>query len=166
MKDIQTQAPVATEAFITPAQFLAHWQGHRKLTRKMIDAFPEDKLFTYSVGNMRPFGELVMEFLGMAVPGLTGVITDKWEQYKTEEIPSTKQELLDLWDDTTETINQLWSKIPAERFMENVLAFGQWEGPVYWIIQYFVDNEIHHRGQAYVYLRSLGITPPAFYDRA
>jgi len=29
----------------------------------------------------------------------------------------------------------------------------------------FVDNEIHHRGQGYVYLRSLGITPPGFYER-
>ena len=30
---------------------------------------------------------------------------------------------------------------------------------------YFVDNEIHHRGQGYVYLRALGIEPPAFWDR-
>ncbi|MEJ6979249.1 DinB family protein [Pedobacter sp. P351] len=28
-----------------------------------------------------------------------------------------------------------------------------------------IDNEIHHRGQAYVYLRSLGITPPFFWER-
>ncbi|MGZ5248500.1 MAG: DinB family protein [Flavitalea sp.] len=30
---------------------------------------------------------------------------------------------------------------------------------------YFIDNEIHHRGQGYVYLRSLGIEPPFFWDR-
>ena len=45
-------------------------------------------------------------------------------------------------------------------------AFGQWEGPVYSFIFYWIDNEIHHSGQAYVYLRSLGIEPPAFYDRS
>ncbi|WP_367868755.1 DinB family protein [Pedobacter sp. WC2423] len=28
-----------------------------------------------------------------------------------------------------------------------------------------MDNEIHHRGQGYVYLRSLGIEPPFFWDR-
>jgi uncharacterized damage-inducible protein DinB len=28
-----------------------------------------------------------------------------------------------------------------------------------------IDNEIHHRGQGYVYLRALGIEPPGFYDR-
>jgi uncharacterized damage-inducible protein DinB len=26
-------------------------------------------------------------------------------------------------------------------------------------------NEIHHRGQGYVYLRTLGIEPPPFYER-
>jgi uncharacterized damage-inducible protein DinB len=30
---------------------------------------------------------------------------------------------------------------------------------------YFLDNEIHHRGQGYVYLRELGVEPPAFYQR-
>jgi uncharacterized damage-inducible protein DinB len=44
-------------------------------------------------------------------------------------------------------------------------AFGQWEGPGYWILNYIVDNEVHHRAQGYVYLRALGIAPPAFYER-
>jgi uncharacterized damage-inducible protein DinB len=34
------------------------------------------------------------------------------------------------------------------------------------MILYAIDNEIHHRGQAYVYLRVLGIEPPAFFDRS
>jgi uncharacterized damage-inducible protein DinB len=32
-------------------------------------------------------------------------------------------------------------------------------------IQYAIENEIHHRGQAYVYLRALGIEPPSFWKR-
>ena len=30
---------------------------------------------------------------------------------------------------------------------------------------YFIDNEIHHRAQGFVYLRALGIEPPFFWDR-
>jgi uncharacterized damage-inducible protein DinB len=45
-------------------------------------------------------------------------------------------------------------------------AFGQWEGPGVGTVLYGIDNEIHHRGQAYVYLRALGIEPPPFYDRS
>ncbi len=32
-------------------------------------------------------------------------------------------------------------------------------------VLYFIDNEIHHHGQGTVYLRALGIGPPAFWDR-
>ena len=42
-------------AFISPADLLHHWQGHRRLTRRVIEAFPEDKLFSFSVGGMPPF---------------------------------------------------------------------------------------------------------------
>jgi uncharacterized damage-inducible protein DinB len=35
----------------------------------------------------------------------------------------------------------------------------------YAMFLYAIDNEIHHRGQGYVYLRALGIEPPPFYER-
>jgi uncharacterized damage-inducible protein DinB len=46
-------------------------------------------------------------------------------------------------------------------------GFGmKYPGVVHDLILYVIDNEIHHRGQGYVYLRALGIEPPAFYDRS
>ena len=155
------------QTVLTPEEVLEHWQGHRRLTRRTIEAFPEDKLFTYSVGGMRPFGELALEMLHMAEPGLRGIVTRKWEGYGDthKAAPTTKKELLDLWDKTTEAINKLWPKIPEGRFHEVDKAFGMWEGPMYWSLMYFIDNEIHHRAQGYVYLRSLGIAPPAFWER-
>jgi uncharacterized damage-inducible protein DinB len=44
-------------------------------------------------------------------------------------------------------------------------AFGQWPGYVYSLLSYIIDNEIHHRAQGHVYLRSLGLEPPPFWDR-
>jgi hypothetical protein len=49
--------------FITLGAPLAHWQGHRRLPRRVIDAFPDDKLFGFSVGGMRPFGALALDDL-------------------------------------------------------------------------------------------------------
>ena len=150
--------------FMTTEQFLEHWQGHRALTRRVIDAFPEDQLFNYSVGGMRPFSGLAMEFIGMAVPTLEGVITGKWSQYAGAKA-TTKAELLEQWDEATSRIDELWPKIPAERFQEVDTAFGQWKMAIYDLLLYIRDNEIHHRGQGYVYLRSLGIEPPPFWER-
>ena len=154
----------APTSFISADAFLEHWQGHRRLTRRVIEAFPEDAFTTYSIGGMRPFSALVGEMLGMAVSTLKGVATGKWE-YDEGPKSTSKAEALGLWDEATAQINAIWPTIPAHRFPEVDLAFGQWEGPGYWIINYIVDNEIHHRAQGYVYLRSLGIAPPAFYER-
>lgn len=160
-----------TSTVISPSDLLQQWQGHRNLTRRVIDAFPEDKLFNYSIGGMRPFSQLAIEMLGMGVPSLNGVITKTWEKFEDIEItkkenqPTTKQGLLEAWDKTTEEINALWPKIDISRFQDVELAFGMWEGPVYWLIFYNIDNEIHHRAQGYVYLRSLGIEPPPFWER-
>lgn len=159
-----TTITTAGEPIMTSQQFLEHWQGHRALTRRVIDAFPEDKLFTYSVGGMRPFSTLAMECIGMAVPTLNGVITGTWAQY-AEAKAATKTELLKQWDDATAEMNRLWPTIPAARFQEVDTAFGQWKMPIYDLLLYVRDNEIHHRGQGYVYLRTLGIEPPHFWER-
>jgi len=151
---------------LTAETLLAHWQGHRRLTRRVIEAFPEDKLFSFSVGGMRPFSELAMEFVKMAAPIARGVATGKWASLDELPSPTTKAALLTLWDQSTEEINAVWPTIPAHRFAEVDKAFGQWENSGINTILYAIDNETHHRGQGYVYLRALGFEPPAFYDRS
>ncbi|WP_420128723.1 DinB family protein [Longimicrobium sp.] len=151
-------------AAVTAEALLEHWQGHRRLTRRLIEAYPEDQLFTYSIGGMRTFGELVLELLTMAAPMARGVVTGDWTtSWDREQKP--KEEILRMWDQSTEELNTLWPRIPAERFQEELVAFGQYPGRASDLILYVIDNEIHHRGQGYVYLRSLGVEPPPFYER-
>ncbi len=152
------------QPFITPDALLAHWQGHRRLTRRVIEAFPDDKLFTFSVGGMRPFGELALEMLSMGVPMLRGAVSGNWNTSSSRG-PRPKDELLRLWDESTEQLDALWRQLPPERFQDTLTAFGQYPGVLHDLILYVIDNEIHHRGQGYVYLRALGIEPPPFYDR-
>jgi uncharacterized damage-inducible protein DinB len=149
---------------IIPADALRrHWQGHRRLTRRVIDAFPEDRLFTFAVGGMRPFGDLALEMIGMGVPMLRGLVSGTWEAFDRRQ--RSKRDVLALWDDSTAAIDELWPQIPPARFQEQATAFGQYPGIVHDLLLYVIDNEIHHRGQGYVYLRALGIEPPPFYDR-
>lgn len=150
----------------TSEEILENWQGHRNLTRRVIETFPEKDLFEFSIGCMRPFSELAKEILAIAVPGLTQIVTDKSVDFdeKRENI-KTKQDLLAAWDKQTAEIDQLWKQITPERFHEEITLFGQYKYPVIHNIQYFIDNEIHHRGQGYVYLRALGIEPPFFWER-
>lgn len=158
-------APAASEGvFYTPKALIDHWQGHRRLTRRMIEAFPEDQLFTYSVGGMRSFGALAIELLQMAGPTVEGVATNNWTEFKPVQTTS-RAEILRLWDASTESMNKHWPAITSDRLHETMKAFGQWEGRVNDLIMYVIDNEVHHRAQGYVYLRALGIEPPPFWER-
>jgi len=153
-----------SDTFITPQALLSHWQGHRRLTRRVIEAFPDDKLFTFSIGGMRPFGAMALELVSMAEPMVRGVATNKWDT-SFDRNPVPKSEILRRWDESTKQMETLWASIPAARFQETMKAFGQYEGTVHNLVLYVIDNEIHHRGQGTVYLRALGIEPPPFYER-
>jgi hypothetical protein len=168
------EVPVALEPAVSipTATLLDHWQGHRRVTRRVIQAFPERELFHYSVGGRRPFASMAFEMISMASAGIRGIATRSWAagsgllHHSGATPPQTRDALLALWDATTAEIDTSWPKIPPGRFEELDTAFGEYEGVLYGLLLYWIDNEIHHRGQGYVYLRSLNIEPPAFYDRS
>ncbi|TRW22802.1 damage-inducible protein DinB [Flavobacterium zepuense] len=157
-----------TTTLLSPQDLLKHWQGHRGLTRRVIEAFPEKELFEYTIGGMRTFAQLVMEIIDLTGPGAKGLATDDWGPKDMPHItgnnmPVTKAELLERWDDTTTELETYWPQI--DDFEKSIIAFGQYPGTALSMALYFIDNEIHHRGQGYVYLRGLGIEPPFFWDR-
>ena len=163
------QLTANSQTVLSSEQLFEHWQGHRNLTRKTIEAFPENELFNHSIGGMRTFAEQVMEIIDLT-QGISGLATDQWPamdslSHTTGNYPKTKDGILKLWDEATAKINEYAPQLTSERFQENVLAFGAYEGTVYSTALYIIDNEIHHRAQGFVLLRSLGITPPPFWDR-
>lgn len=162
VQNVSTQS----QQVITASELLEHWQGHRGLTRRLIEAYPEEHFFTYSIGGMRPFSDLVLELLAIAGPGLQEIVSGnstKLDEHRAHD--NKKARILEMWDEQTEVINSNFNQIPVSRFHDTIKTFGEYEGTVISSILYFIDNEIHHRGQAYVYFRSLGIEPPYFWER-
>ncbi len=105
---------------ITSTELLKHWQGHRGLTRKVIDAFPEKELFEYSVGGMRPFAGMVQELLAIAVPGIKQIVGGEAEQLNEHiKEANSKANILSLWDKATADINTYWPQI-VERIAAGV----------------------------------------------
>ena len=151
---------------ITKDQLLAQWLGQRKVTRRVLEAFPEKELFEFSIGGMRTYAQLTKEMLSMDGATAKGVATGEWTTLDEEKPElTTKEQLLTSWDESTEKIQKFWKDITNKSFQEKVVAFKQYEGTGYSILFYVMDNEIHHRGQGYVYLRALGITPPNFWEQ-
>jgi uncharacterized damage-inducible protein DinB len=151
-------------AVLSPAELLEHWQGLRNLSRRVIEIFPDAHLFTYSIGNMRPFALLAGEMIAIAAPMAREIVTGQSVPYADYEATS-KTELLARWDEATAELNEWFAKVPPERFGETITVFGQYTGTVWSHFFYAIDNENHHRGQGYVYLRALGVEPPPFWER-
>jgi len=153
------------QPILTANELLNNWQGHRGLTRRVIEAFPEKELFTFSIGGMRPFADITKELLAIEAPGLKEIVSGKSNPLAEENNAlKTKADLLKAWDEATEHINAYWKQITPEGFRRVFKLFGQYEAPAINSIFYAIDNEIHHRGQGYVYLRALGIEPPYFWE--
>ena len=160
------QAITQKAEVITSTELFKHWMGHRQLTRRVIEAIPEKDFFSFSIGGMRTPALLVSELLAIAGPGLHQIVHGNTEALNENlEFNSSKKTVLELWDKADAEIKKLWSQIKDERFHDRIVTFGQYEGSVWSSIFYFIDNEIHHRAQMYVYLRALGVEPPAFWDR-
>ena len=161
MEQTITQAQV-----ITAQELFKHWMGHRQLTRRVIEVFPEKDFFSFSIGSMRTPALLVSELLAIAGPGLQQIVAGNTEKLDENlDFKNSKATALALWDEADKQIERYWTKISLERFHDRIVTFGQYEGSVWSSIFYFIDNEIHHRAQMYVYLRAFGVEPPAFWDR-
>jgi hypothetical protein len=102
---------------------------------------------------MLPFSEMVKEFLKMTLLIARGVASGNWQTPGAGIDPSGV------------TTNAIWPTIPQERFAAVENVFGQWENSGTHTIMYAIDNEVHHRGQGFVYLRALNIEPPPFWER-
>ena len=155
-----------TAQVISKQDLLNHWQGHRNLTRRVIEIFPEKDFFEFSIAGMRTFAQLTSELLAIGAPAMKGIINREVQPFQEDSAQlTTKAEYLKKWDEATEEINTYWSQLTMEDFSETFNLFGQYEFPIIQNILYFIDNEVHHRGQGYVYLRALGIQPPFFWER-
>ena len=148
---------------LTPSALLSNFKDARALTRNVIEAFPEKDLFEFSIANLRPFSQMVEEFLMITNYIFTETLHEKHTPFYTEgQFPTTKTEVLALWDKVTEIIDREWKEVgdytQSLTIYQMTFSFAQW-------ILYFIENESHHRGQGYTYLRALGIEPPFFWAR-
>lgn len=55
----------AAISIITPEALLSHWQGHRNLTRRVIELFPGKEFFERTIAGMRTIAKLTDECIAI-----------------------------------------------------------------------------------------------------
>jgi len=152
---------------LTPESLLEMMEGNRRLTVRVVEAFPEEKLFSYKPAEpLRPFAEMVKEILDIEGGYMRGIALGEWVWAPRYKQVNTKQELLAACAELRSRTLELWPEVTVERLNteEKDPFFGGVQTHLS-RLTYALENEIHHRGQGYIYLRLLGIEPPPFYER-
>ncbi|HYG57943.1 MAG TPA: DinB family protein [Symbiobacteriaceae bacterium] len=141
--------------------------GNRRLTVRTLQAFPDEALFTHAAPGMRTAADMFKEIIEIDRAQLRGIATGKWAWENESQAIDTKQGLLDAFAQLKGQAAQWWEKITPDRLLTvEDDGFG-WAPPMPNLnrVMYGLENEVHHRGQVYVYLRQLGVEPPVFYER-
>lgn len=144
------------------------WEGNRRLTIRTVEAFPDDQLFHFKPAEpLRPFGEMVIEIINLERVFIRGIAQGQWTFDNPFGEVKTKADLLAACESVRIETRTRWGDISEERLktVEDDPLFGGPPQSHFDRLFYALENEIHHRGQGYIYLRLLGITPPAFYER-
>src|SRR5699024_3286338 len=117
------------------------------------------------------FARMLLEIAGLEHFFIRGLAENIWEWVPDEathpEISDT-QEIFTILEETRNDTSRVWPTISKEQLLTAHSAPPDYAGPdappLDWL-QGALENEIHHRGQAYAYLRYLGVEPPMFWDR-
>ena len=139
---------------------LRYWHNVRQLTIKLIDEFPADSFDYRPAPEIMTVSQLFKHILGVEIYIRQGFLTDTWQD--PEEISGNmfeKEMLKEKLKIENEKTMQLLSETPAGKFLKvRKTPFGNISGEI--LLQVAIDEEIHHRGNLYTYLRCLGGTPP------
>jgi len=77
-----------------------------------------------------------------------------WTKWRWQKRPQ-QNHILALWDERLRWKSTIMTSNLEEKIPMKILTFGRYEGTVWSSIFYFIDNEIHHRAQGYVFCARL-----------
>jgi hypothetical protein len=145
-----------------------HWKVTEDFTLAVAKAMPAESYDFKPVPPELSFGQLMFQIgsanVGAceAASGMKGpAVPEKLAAaYKDEKIPVMKEDALQFLTDTFDFCNKAVESMTPEKLDAVVGARRKMTG-YEWLWSYFTHTA-HHRGQAEVYLRIKGITPPTY----
>ncbi len=171
MAFIAKESPVeGAKAADRKALFLGQWETSKIYTLEIIEAMPEGSFDFKPMGvdSVRTFAQQ-LKHLGVVIFGMNSVfIKDEAPMAPDPDIENTglskaevKAFVESSFDMVTATVKGMSDEELSEE-REMMFMPGKPKFTKYEYLDFIRDHCAHHRGQALVYLRSAGITPPIY----
>ena len=153
---------------------VTYWNNVRSVTMRFLDAFPADQLAFRPVDTVFSARQQFQHLIASQAMFVRGWTTGTWDfPWRDGQWVAT-----DLVDEAFETLPGLrrFYADTHQQAMQFLLALPVRDGSrtcathvgtlsIDAMALYAIDEEIHHRAQLGIYLRCLGIQPPAFVQR-
>jgi uncharacterized damage-inducible protein DinB len=144
--------------------FLSIADARFRSTRRAIEAIPADQLDFRPTPDMMTARDLALHIIGNYGFLGTGLAENHWSM-DSFSVPGTftdTEGLLQAFDAVYERFRQQLASFPDDGFELVVKPFGV-DQQIQEVARDIAEHEVHHRGQLYVYLRIMGVTPPTLY---
>lgn len=139
---------------------LRYWSNVRQLTIKLLDEFPRESFDYRPAPEIMTVSQLFKHILKVEIYIRNGFLDNQWDT--PDELGSNmfeKELLRDRLKVENQKTMQILAEVPDGRFMKiRETPFGKVSGEILLLVA--IDEEIHHRGNLYTYLRCLGKVPP------
>lgn len=163
-----------TASYTTLERFLDHWDGVRMVTLKLLDCFSEEELRHTVWTGSRTVGEMFHHIGAHQFYAVRGLMKGQWEPSGTlEESPDAdwdlhkhliiyKHQTLHHWLERAQQRMRSWAAEVSESRLADFATDNPWhQGMRGWLLlQHAYQDEVHHRGQLYLFARQLGHIPP------
>lgn len=147
----------------TPDNLVKEWERAKAYTNEYLEAMPESGYGFKPTPEMRSFAEQMLHLtdtdyiFAAAATGEKSPVTGSLEKSSDKSKATVIKQVLDGYDFVIASIKKTNSSQLAEKFK----LFGKFEMTREMVLQKAFEHQTHQRGQATVYLRLAGITPPA-----
>jgi uncharacterized damage-inducible protein DinB len=151
------------EPMVRTNELVADWERAKEYTKEYLDVMPEEGIHFKATPEIRSFAEQMLH-LAMGNAGIVATSTgkerlfkeniEKSDAYKTKE--ALTKVVMQSYDFVIATLKELDDK----KLQEKVTFFNGQEYSREVGIGKAFEHQTHHRGQATIYLRLKGITPP------
>jgi uncharacterized damage-inducible protein DinB len=158
---------------IIKQQMLKDWQRAKVYTQEYLDAMPKDKYQFKPVDSTRSFaqqmlhlafGNVAMVTFAASIPDSNFQNVRKWQRLEDSSIMQNKDSVVyyvnKSYDFVVAAIKNLNTGKYAEIIDQRTPGGLRSETRLTWIMKAF-EHQTHHRGQCTIYIRLLGIKPPA-----
>ena len=152
-----------TKAQSTSADLVKDWERAKAYTKEYLDAMPEASYSLKPTPQMRSFAEQMLHlsdanysFASAATGEKSPIGMGELEKGADKTKATVTKNVLASYDFVIEGIK----KLSAAQMKEQIKLFGRFDLTKEQALSKAFEHQTHHRGQATVYIRLAGATPP------